>query len=289
MQFAPYFQTGLIGTSSNFMAYSPKAASTSTSVTTPLRVVVYNSVTGTIIKEGGDVSITSNGELLIGTETVVGKVTIKGGGDATGKAFAVVNSSGTTTAFIQDNGKMELGQGTNALPSLTSIGGAYGLNFPNTAEITMGRMNGQPMFRFGEVGISMKGYLGFSSEPSSTAPDIYINRVSSGKLQILEVDGATPGSLVIGKLFLDKTITAAATTGAQTINKSTGSVNFAATESSLVVTNSLVTVNSVIICTVGTNDSTMTSVQAVAAAGSFTIHSNAAANAETRVNFLLTN
>jgi hypothetical protein len=94
---------------------------------------------------------------------------------------------------------------------------------------------------------------------------------------------------VTGDVTLSKTITAAATTGAQTINKTSGSVNFAAAATSLVVTNSLVTANSVIICTVGTNDTTLKSVSAVAAAGSFTLHANAAATAETRVNFIITN
>ena len=91
------------------------------------------------------------------------------------------------------------------------------------------------------------------------------------------------------ELLTDKTITGGGTTGAQTINKIAGSVNFAAAATSLVVTNSLVTANSVIIATVGTNDATMTSVQVVAGAGSFTIHANAAATAETRVDFLVIN
>jgi len=91
------------------------------------------------------------------------------------------------------------------------------------------------------------------------------------------------------QFLTDKTITASGTTGAQTINKIAGSVNFAAAATSLVVTNSLVTANSVIIATVGTNDATMTSVQVVAGAGSFTIHTNAAATAETRVDFLVIN
>lgn len=88
---------------------------------------------------------------------------------------------------------------------------------------------------------------------------------------------------------VSKTITAPATTGAQTINKTAGSVNFAAAATSLVVTNSLVTTNSVIIATVATNDATMLSVQAVAGSGSFTLYANAAATAETRVNFLVVN
>lgn len=86
-----------------------------------------------------------------------------------------------------------------------------------------------------------------------------------------------------------KVVTPTGTTGAQTINKPIGSVNFAASATSLVVTNALVSTNSVVVCTVATNDTTMKSVVAVAAAGSFTITANAAATAETRVNFLVIN
>lgn len=81
------------------------------------------------------------------------------------------------------------------------------------------------------------------------------------------------------------TITAAGTTGAQTINRHAGSVNFAAGATSLVVTDSLVTANSVIMATVATDDATLVSVKAIPAAGSFTLKSNAAATAETRVQF----
>lgn len=92
-----------------------------------------------------------------------------------------------------------------------------------------------------------------------------------------------------GGINLGKTITAAGTTGAQTIDKPTGSVNFAALDASLVVTNSLVTTSSIIIATVGTDDVTMKSAYVVAAAGSFTIYPDVAPTAETRVNFLVTN
>lgn len=68
-----------------------------------------------------------------------------------------------------------------------------------------------------------------------------------------------------------------------------GTVNFAAGATTLVVTNTLVTVNSIVVATVAANDATMKSVQAVAAAGSFTLYANAAATAETRVNFLVIN
>lgn len=88
-----------------------------------------------------------------------------------------------------------------------------------------------------------------------------------------------------GQLWQQGTITTAGTTGAQTINKPIGSVNFAAGATSLVVTNSLVTTSSLVFCQIMTNDATATSTQVVAGSGSFTIYLNAAATAETKVAF----
>jgi len=93
----------------------------------------------------------------------------------------------------------------------------------------------------------------------------------------------------IGGLTISKTVTAGGTTGARTINKASGSVNFAAGATSLVVTNSLCTTSSVIICTIATNDATAAGLKVVAGSGSFTIYLGTAPTAETRVNFLLTN
>lgn len=87
----------------------------------------------------------------------------------------------------------------------------------------------------------------------------------------------------------NSTVTPAGTTGARTINKPAGSVNFAAAASSLVVTNSRVTTSSIILITVATADATMTSATAVAGSGSFTIRPDNNPTAETRVNFLVIN
>ena len=103
----------------------------------------------------------------------------------------------------------------------------------------------------------------------------------------LTYDGAI--FTVKANIVVDKTVTAGGTTGAQTINKTAGSVNFAAAAASVVVTNSLVATSSIIMATIATNDATMKSVQAVAAAGSFTLYANVAPTAETRVNFLVLN
>jgi len=102
------------------------------------------------------------------------------------------------------------------------------------------------------------------------------------------MDGTAPNYFA-GDMQFDKTVTAAGTTGARTISKNAGTVNFAAGATALVVTNTLVTVNSIVVATVAANDATMKSVQAVAAAGSFTLYANAAATAETRVNFIVIN
>lgn len=93
-----------------------------------------------------------------------------------------------------------------------------------------------------------------------------------------------------GNIVVGRTVTAAGTTGAQTINKAVGTVNFAAAATSIVVTNSLVSTTSIIFTTIRTADTTCTSVAStVPAAGSFTITLNAACAAETSVGFMVTN
>lgn len=115
------------------------------------------------------------------------------------------------------------------------------------------------------------------------------NGVGYRRLQINPTGGDVELAGGNGTITVNKTITAGGTTGAQTINRVAGSVNFAAAATSLVVTNSKVSTSSVILVTVATNDATMTSARVVAASGSFTIYANAAATAETRVNFLVLN
>lgn len=103
---------------------------------------------------------------------------------------------------------------------------------------------------------------------------------SAGELATLRTDG---------KLSLLATNTAAGTTGAQTINKPSGTVNFAAAATSLTVTNSLCTTSSIVFAVVRTNDTTATIKNVVPGAGSFVINLGAAATAETSVGFFIIN
>lgn len=130
-----------------------------------------------------------------------------------------------------------------------------------------------------------------SATQSNTAQDLTISRNAAGVVQFGTGSTANSSGSATGAAFIaaDFTNITTGTTGAQTINKRAGSVNFAAAATSLVVTNSTVATTSIIMCTVATNDTTLKSVQCVPGSGSFTIFAGAAATAETRVAFHVVN
>ena len=141
-------------------------------------------------------------------------------------------------------------------------------------------------------GASITNQYGFSVDSVMTTATnnygFYSNLASGTNRYNFYANGTAPNYFQ-GDMQFNKTVTAGGTTGAQTISKNAGTVNFAAGATSLVVTNTLVTTSSIIVATVGTNDTTMKSVSAVAAAGSFTLFPDAAPTAETRVNFIVIN
>ncbi len=96
-----------------------------------------------------------------------------------------------------------------------------------------------------------------------------------------------------GSLLFPFTNTAGGTTGAQTIDKISGTVNFATNAGapvSLVVTNALVTTSSIVLAVIRTNDTTATLNCVVPANGSFTIFLSAGpTTTETSVGFFVIN
>lgn len=90
-------------------------------------------------------------------------------------------------------------------------------------------------------------------------------------------------------LFFNATNTAGGTTGNQTINKPTGTVNIAAAGTTVTVTDSLVTTASLILSVARTNDSTCSVKNVVPGSGSFVINTTAACTAETSFGFVLIN
>jgi len=89
--------------------------------------------------------------------------------------------------------------------------------------------------------------------------------------------------------FSAKTITTPGTTGAQTINYPNGRVNIAAGQSSITVTDNLVTANSTVLAVAAGNDATAVVKNVVPSGGSFTITLSAAATAETPISFWVLN
>lgn len=122
--------------------------------------------------------------------------------------------------------------------------------------------------------------------------DVAETAVGTGQKDLLslEVGSAVKARISnTGHLFVDGTVTPGGTTGPVTIDKPSGTVNFAAAATSLVLTNARITANSTVLCVVRTNDATMKACAAVAAAGSATLYPDAAPTAETSVGFFVLN
>ncbi|MFT3704623.1 MAG: hypothetical protein QM802_19820 [Agriterribacter sp.] len=92
-----------------------------------------------------------------------------------------------------------------------------------------------------------------------------------------------------GKILLYATNTAGGTTGNQTINRPSGTVNIAASGTSVTVTNSEVTTSSIIYAVIRTADATAWIKSVVPSSGSFVITLGAAATAETSIGFIVYN
>lgn len=94
----------------------------------------------------------------------------------------------------------------------------------------------------------------------------------------------TNQELSLKKLATEIEVAGAA--GNVVINKSAGQVKIAAAAQSITLTNDKIEIDSILMCTVATDDATAFAAKGiVTAAGSATIKLNAAATAETRVNF----
>lgn len=250
--------------------------------------VVYGSTSGTN-------TFTASGNLLIGTTSETGLT--GAGGVRVGSTTASTTSATGSAVFgggVGIGGAAYIGGAVVAAGKIT--GGSSSLNgngvvtsyFDSASDDAFAAQNSNATYariwKFGPNTGTARAFNFRDSTGGTTVLILYDGGASTPYRVYV------PASLQVdGDVVLAKTITAGGTTGAQTINKNSGSVNFAAAATSLVVTCSLCTTSSVITATVGTNDSTMKSVAAVAGSGSFTLYANAAPTAETRVNFRITN
>lgn len=117
----------------------------------------------------------------------------------------------------------------------------------------------------------------------------FLRFLDSSNLPLRETIKEVADKLDKDGIEVSATITAGGTVGAQTINKPSGTVNIAAGQATLVVTNNLVKTTSIVLAVVRTNDTTALIKNVIPAAGSFTIRLNANATAETSVGFIVIN
>jgi hypothetical protein len=115
---------------------------------------------------------------------------------------------------------------------------------------------------------------------ASRTADWVLSLTSSGAA-LAEVFRVKANALIVQP----QTVTAGGTTGAQTIDKPAGTVNIAAGQTALVVTNALVTASSQCFVVVRTADTTSQIKNVVPTTGSFTINLVSAATAETSLGF----
>lgn len=212
------------------------------------------------------------------------------------------------TAAINSN-IMIIGRGASTLPStgVTYIGNIVAQNQSSNSfhfgflvsSVALGRFEAQRIFSSGNIIMQNggtytdNGYkLDVISASSTHAARFRAPNANSGTNALL-VQNTTVSDLykigADGKITYWATNTAAGTTGPRTIDRPSGTVNFAIGASALVVTNSLCTTSSIVFATVRTNDATAYIKNVVPAAGSFTINLGANATAETSVGFFIIN
>ena len=167
------------------------------------------------------------------------------------------------------NGWATLSQNSGANVGTTG----YELNLLNSTQ------NVVAQFRWARTAAS--AYVG--TEINSVSRDGF--RIQTGSATAAEV-------FRIGndwKITVNATNTAGWTTGNQTINKTSWTVNIAAAWTAVTVTNSLVTTSSIVLTNLRTNDATATIKNVVPWSGSFVINLWAAATAEVSIWFFVIN
>ena len=247
----------------------------------------------------GRVAITTAAGTIADTSSLLWDNTLKklsvvSAGTSGLAALVVTGNSGTSKTQINDNGTVVID--ADVTTGVTPLAVKY-----NTANRFTVAATGDATATGKMVGASVEvasGSLTMDSVATVRGRLRSYNELElcpgslGGSGTFVEVNNGTVGTYrdVLARSYRrDATITAGGTTGAQTINKTLGTVNFAAAATTLVVTNSLVTTSSVVMAVVRTNDTTAIIKNVVPAAGSFTITLNAAATAETSVGFVVHN
>lgn len=226
-------------------------------------IVRFDSTSGKLIKNSGVTVDASNNMAGVGT---------------LGSGAHVITSSSANSLAVGQNGTTNPAFAVDT-STASSVSGLV------VKSNTTG--NGVTITATGGTNESIR-IIGKGGSSSALLDGTYSGLASGGTTRLI-VDPYNSHIQALWRFVFDSTVTAGGTTGSQTINKPSGCVNFAAAASTMTVTNSMVTANSVITTSVNTNDATMITARALPSAGSFTLTGNVAATAETKVCFVVFN
>ena len=254
------------------------------------------SLTNTAGSESGDLTFLTQS----GGTAMSEKMRIFGGGNV---------AIGTST----DNGVKLYVNGSSTILNTIKFGSANQIyNNLTSYRTTNGGSNVFPTAIFAPatlatLGIALSTTNGLIFTAGNTNEIAPIARASIGITNLVNTAGSESGDMIFltqsggtamtekmritsgGGITLTATNTAAGTTGNQTINKPSGTVNIAAAGTTVTVTNSLVTASSIVFAVIRTNDATATIKNVVPAAGSFVINLASATTAETSIGFFVIN
>ena len=238
-----------------------------------------------------DMEVGTGGAAYIGDPAQVGSKVLLTVNDAAGGS--ITGNSGTyTLSDVLNTANFKFA----FTPVTGTTGGIINLGNPLDATATdrvgiFAHQGAKFINIFGDVGVSLIGRTASIGDGNAAGNSTIFTVTDASKTFAFTNTGNT-GIIDWGGILtfnLQRTITAGGTTGAQTINKPNGSVNFAAAATSLVVTNSSALTTSLINAIAQTHDATCHVQDVVAAAGSFTINMTAACTAETKVAFWVYN
>lgn len=289
------------GSASSAFGYATSTGIPSTITATGNGAHAFGSAT-----DGGTISA-AEGALAFGdadSDGAVAGTQIYSGGASLSFGVAIdggqINSSGANLAFgdslgagaiiqVQEAGSFAGGSGSGIIEAIGGTSFAHGYS-ENTGQPH--RASGRRSAVFGESNVNGVTHCFATGRFAKIVGDP-ITWTDTEPLFVIG-NGPSVGSEANafqirkdGLPGLTATITPAGTTGAQTINKASGTVNIAALGTSVVVTNSLVDANSIVLCVLRTNDLTAVIKNVVPAGGSFTINLTAAATGEVSIGFVV--
>jgi hypothetical protein len=262
----------------------------------------------------------SNGRVLMGVTPSVYKLRVQGtdelgvhistvGGNAANPPFYFTSTTvSSDLEFYLDNTNVNIGPYANkGIQFVKNAGSDKTMVITNTGNVTIGATTdisklaipiaptstaNSGLFSLSNTTTAFDGSTTGKFVGAATGTYFAVNSVGSVAYNYLDFqkNGLTRFQVdSTGKNTFASTITAGGTTGDQTINKPSGTVNIAAAGTTVTVTNSLVSTSSIVVAVVRTNDTTAYIKNVVPSAGSFVITLGAACTSETSIGFIVYN